>query len=292
MVQIPASNPEEPALREPSRRSLLRGGTLLGASAVAGLPVFAGRASAAAAAAPDPSSHLVLHYQPSQPTGWGAGFTPTVGGHTAARDFTFQGTAYRISLLSFGQRGDSPGPVYEDVPADPAIKFRQTLAKEFGAYYAFRYRHGFPGRGEFSVESNSVFVSSPPGGPGVLYGADLYVVYHPDNRRGDPGIHSSPQWIQVINWPQGPSPVPIVDSELRANPFYISGGLTSINGNQMVTFDDTPQKGVDSKGKTTLSDRFMAEVFLVQDTGTKDAAGKDIVNVFGGIKWGWKVQHL
>jgi hypothetical protein len=74
-----------------------------------------------------------------------------------------------------------------------------------------------------------------------------------------------------------------VDNELRANPFYVSGGLTSINGNQVVTFDDTPQKGVDSKGNTVLSDRFMSEVFLVQDTGTRDAAGKDIVNVFGGI---------
>lgn len=116
VVQIPASNPEEPALREPSRRSRLRSGTLLGASAATGSPVFAGRASAATAVAPGPSSHLVLNYQPSQPTGWGQGSGPTAGGHTVAKDFTFQGTAYRISLLSFSQRGNSPGPVYEDVP--------------------------------------------------------------------------------------------------------------------------------------------------------------------------------
>ena len=33
-----------------------------------------------------------------------------------------------------------------------------------------------------------------------------------------------------------------------------------------------------------MSDHFLAEIFLAQDTGIKDAAGKDIVNVFGGLK--------
>jgi len=28
-----------------------------------------------------------------------------------------------------------------------------------------------------------------------------------------------------------------------------------------------------------------------QDTGLKDAAGKDIVNIFGGVKWGWQLQR-
>jgi hypothetical protein len=36
----------------------------------------------------------------------------------------------------------------------------------------------------------------------------------------------------------------------------------------------------------------MAETFLVQDTRTKDKAGKDIVNVFGGVKWGWQMKRL
>ncbi|MPZ82396.1 MAG: hypothetical protein GEV28_19150 [Actinophytocola sp.] len=35
---------------------------------------------------------------------------------------------------------------------------------------------------------------------------------------------------------------------------------------------------------------FTAETFLVQDSGTRDENGKDVVNVFGGIKWGWQVQ--
>jgi hypothetical protein len=36
----------------------------------------------------------------------------------------------------------------------------------------------------------------------------------------------------------------------------------------------------------------MAEAFLVQDTGTKDAARKAVVHVFGGLKWGWQVKLL
>jgi hypothetical protein len=36
----------------------------------------------------------------------------------------------------------------------------------------------------------------------------------------------------------------------------------------------------------------IAETFLVQDTRMKDPAGKDIVNVFGGIKWGWRLRSM
>jgi hypothetical protein len=113
-------------------------------------------------------------------------------------------------------------------------------------------------------------------------------VYRPG--RGDPGIHSNLQWIQVINWPQGPPPGITVDNAGRANPFYIAGGLTSIKGNPVVTFADIPQAGGPA-GNAAMSDHFMTEIFLAQDTGTKDAAGKDIVNIFGGLKYGWQVQR-
>ena len=43
---------------------------------------------------------------------------------------------------------------------------------------------------------------------------------------------------------------------------------------------------------TVLSGQNLAEIFLAQDTGTKDAAGKDVVNIFGGIKWGWQVHEV
>jgi hypothetical protein len=33
-------------------------------------------------------------------------------------------------------------------------------------------------------------------------------------------------------------------------------------------------------------------VFLAQDTGIKDAAGQDIINIFGGVKWGWQLHSL
>jgi hypothetical protein len=36
----------------------------------------------------------------------------------------------------------------------------------------------------------------------------------------------------------------------------------------------------------------IAETFLVQDTRMKDATGKDIVNIFGGIKWGWQMKAV
>jgi len=85
-------------------------------------------------------SHLMLDYRPSQVTGWSAPYSPTIGGHAAARDFTCRGRAYRVSLLSFGQSATAPGPVYETVPADPVIKFQQTLATSWGRYYTFRYR--------------------------------------------------------------------------------------------------------------------------------------------------------
>jgi hypothetical protein len=69
-----------------------------------------------------------------------------------------------------------------------------------------------------------------------------------------------------------------------------ASGLTSINGNQAVTFADIPQAG-GAPGNATLSDHFLAEIFLAQGIGIKDAAGKDIVNVFGGLKYGWQVAR-
>ena len=29
-----------------------------------------------------------------------------------------------------------------------------------------------------------------------------------------------------------------------------------------------------------------------QDTGMKNAAGKDIINILGGVKWGWQIHSL
>jgi len=37
---------------------------------------------------------------------------------------------------------------------------------------------------------------------------------------------------------------------------------------------------------------FRAGVFLAQDTGINDAAGKAIVNIFGGVKWDWQMRSL
>jgi hypothetical protein len=34
----------------------------------------------------------------------------------------------------------------------------------------------------------------------------------------------------------------------------------------------------------------MFGTLLVRDTGRKDHAGKRIIAIYGGIKWGWQVQ--
>jgi hypothetical protein len=269
------------------------------AGGLAAVPAPALATPAASARRRAAGAHLVLDYRPSQPTGWSPGpggrrTGATIGGHVTSKDFTFNGQPYRVELLPLGP-GGAADPVYEDVPADPTVKFQQTLADAFGAYYAFRYQGGFKGRDEFSVQSYSVFEQEPSDqAPMTTYGSDLYVVYRPD--RADPSVHKSHslQWIQVVNW----SGTSSVDNADRANPFYIIGGLTSIYGEQVVNFDDIPQVGVGmgpggpGGSSAPLSDHFIAESFLVRDTGTRDATGKDVVEVFGGFAWGWQVRQL
>lgn len=284
-----------PAGARLSRRSLLAGGTALSLSALA-----VARAGSASGAAVLPSTveaaHLTLGYRPSQPTGWpgtpGATFSETIGGQTVAEDFTFNGKRHRISLLPSGASGDAFDPVYEDFPADPDIDFRGTLAAAFGAHYSFHYTGGFMGHGEFDVQSYSVFADEPSEtSPGMGFGGGIYVVYHPDRRRGGPLADDSLQWIQVVRQVgDGVPPGSIVDNIGRANPYYVYGGLTSINGAKVFNFHDVPQGTV--QGAVPLDVLFVAEVFLAQETGIKDAAGKEIVKVFGGLKYGWQVREL
>ncbi|MBT2231243.1 hypothetical protein [Nonomuraea sp. NEAU-A123] len=225
----------------------------------------------------------MLDYRSSRPHGWYQG--STVGGHVTSKDFEYNGKSYRVALLPFSQSGDNPYLVYEDVPADPAIGFKQNLAEAFGAHYSFKYVGGFRGRNEFHVQSHSVYVSKPSGNvPGLDCGADLHVVYRPDSRKGDPAANDNLLWIQVVK-----SVGPALDNLWRANPFYLAGGLTSVNGEKVFSFYDAPSVGL---GGPEPDVRFMAEAFLVQDTGTKNAAGKDVVNIFGGIRWGWQLQEL
>jgi hypothetical protein len=61
------------------------------------------------------------------------------------------------------------------------------------------------------------------------------------------------------------------------------GGLTSIDGNQSISFSDFVRQGFG--GKNLPQNLLIAETFLARDTRTKDAAGKDIVEIFGGLKW-------
>ena len=301
MERFPPGNPTEPADPLPPRRTLLRRGILLSLAAMLSLsavacaaPQKARTASPAGTGDATRSGRLVLDYRPKQPTGWEPPYTPTLGGHVSAKNFTYQGTKYRITSLAFGQHGNSPDPVYEDVPASATIRCRQTLAKTWGKYYSFRYHPGaLPGGGWVTVESYSVWSGLVKGrrATSQTFGGDLYVVYHPGRGRGHLALGSDLQFIQVVYEWRGAQPTRVVDNDFRANPFYGEGsGLTSVKGNRSLSFYDLPQWGTASK--TLAPAVFRAETFLAQDSGIKDAAGKDIVNIFGGIKWGWQMHSV
>ena len=232
-------------------------------------------------------THLVLNYLPSEWTGWEWG--KTLGGHHSSREFKLAGRQYRIALLAFGRPGGSPHPVYETIPSDPTIAFKRTLERKFGAYYSFRYRGGLTGHNEFRVQCYSVFAEPQQ----TRFGAQLYLVYEPDTRAGDPAAQAQLKWIQVACWTGAgsPSPAPYVDNTACPNPFFISGGLVSVHGAPVFNFDN-PIAAQPSPGRSVLSARYVAETFLARDTLTKEKADKDVIEIYGGVKYGWQLQEV
>jgi hypothetical protein len=235
-------------------------------------------------------AHLVLDYRPSEYTGWEWG--KTIGGHRSAEEFTLAGRRYQVGLLAQGRLASARDPVYEPAPADPAIAFRRTLESKFGAYYAFRYRDGLTGRDEFRVQCYSVFATPQQ----LSFGAQLYVVYQPDTRAGDPPAQARLGWIQVARWEGAGSPgtAPYVDNTECPNPFFISGGLISILGTPVFNFDNpvTAQLQQSPAGNAVLSASYLAEVFLARNAGTKDQAGKDVIDIFAGLRYGWQLREV
>jgi hypothetical protein len=299
-----SSSPDAPRI---SRRALFQGAGALGLSAAGSTWLRPGSALAATTtgrhspAQPPLRSacHLVTDYRPSQPTGWPPqqqrtrnGVGVTIGGHVASVPFTFQGTPYEISLLAFGQPGNAPNPVYEPEPADPTIDFKGTLQKAWGAYYSFRYTGGFSGRTAISVQSYSVVVTEPTATQ-LNYGSDLFLVYEPDPASSDPPITADLRWIEVTHTAGKSS----TEFAQRANPYYFPGGLTSVYGKPACSFYGGGAGGISTKAPTTgkgptLSAPVMLESFLVLDTERKDQAGKGIIDIYGGVKWGWQVQPV
>jgi hypothetical protein len=252
-----------------SRRTVLRGGS-------AALALTVGAAPTAGAE----TRHLVPDYRPSQLTGWpmtpGRSLGMTLGGHVAAVDFTYNDAPHRISVLP---------ATYADVPGDPTLGFRDILADTFGEYYAFCYQGGI--HGQFLIQSYGVFADEATETiPETRFGGGLYVVYRPDVRRGVPPARDTLGWIQVAAVFDSIGRPPEVDRFGRANPFYAFGGLTSINGDQLVNFHDISQAGVVGLPAET---QFLAETFLAQDTGRRTASGKTIIAIYSGIRWGWQV---
>jgi hypothetical protein len=126
-------------------------------------------------------------------------------------------------------------------------------------------------------------------GGSVSYGGDLFVLYEPDRASSDPPINDDLRWIQVVRT-HGRS---YVDGHGR-DPYYSRAGLTSIDGKHVCDFYDRPGTGIGTalagEAPTTIANQEMFETFLVRDTGRKDRAGKGIIDIYGGIKWGWRVQ--
>jgi hypothetical protein len=199
----------------------------------------------------------------------------TLGGHVSAVDFSYNGAPHRISVLPLS---------YADVPSEPALGFQDILADTFGEYYAFHYQGGF--HGQFLVQSHGVFADEATESiPETRFGGGLYTVYRPDLRRGDPQARDTLGWIQVAAVSGSLDRPPEVDRFGRANPFYVFGGLTSINGDPVVNFHDISQAGIMGAPADT---RFLAETFLAEDTGRKAASGKTIIAIYGGLRWGWQ----
>jgi hypothetical protein len=304
---------DSPAGPRISRRALLHGAGALGLSTVGGAWLGPGRGLAAPAtnihsgAQPRLASaeHLVVDYLPSQPTGWGG---VTIGGHVASVPFAFQGNAYEISLLSFGQPGSGPDPVYEPEPSDPTIAFKRTLQEAWGAHYSFRYRGGFRGRSKIVAHSYNVLAREPTTtqpaaasthptpthptgtGPALSYGGDLFILYEPDPASSDPVVTDDLQWIQVV-YTEGRS---FVDGPARANPYYFGAGLASIYGKPVCSFYDRPGTGfsqeVAGKSQITIETQETFETFLIHDTGREDRVRRGIIEIYGGVKWGWQIQ--
>jgi hypothetical protein len=195
---------------------------------------------------------------PGQTTGM------TIGGHVATQEFEYAGTPHRIRLEQLA---------YSQIPDED---FRQTVEQAFGATFSFFYLGGLLGHYRFSVQSHSVYVQPPDGRP-ALYGADLYVVLDTDREALDP---ATLRWIQVVNGS--------VDKCGRSNPFYDTGGLTSIGGDSVVNFSYTglPTTTVP---QGVLAERFSAKAYLAHDTGHRDRIGRDIVTILGGVTYGWEV---
>ncbi|MGO9959992.1 MAG: hypothetical protein ACLP50_29120 [Solirubrobacteraceae bacterium] len=127
------------------------------------------------------------------------------------------------------------------------------------------------------------------------YGCDLFMVYEPDPASSDPPITADLRWIQVQN-AGGKS---ATEFPQRACPYYFPGGLTSVYGKPACSLYCAPAGGTavpnTSRGPTTgegpsLANEVMLESFLVLDTQRQDHAGKGIIDILGGVKWGYQLQ--
>lgn len=242
------------------------------------------------------AQHMTLDYKASQATGYQSNGNPinTIGNNTSPLTFndgTKDGRTYKIGIIPF-DKTNPKSPVYEDKPTNATINYMNVLNKTFGADYSFNYGTSFDKTNEFSVQSYSVFASS-----GGSIGEDMYIVYNPTGKDPTNVPAGSLHWVQVIqdNWNitgKAGDTENIVDSAANS-PFYDSdsaAGSTTINGKSVFNFYDRPTRNSPGLASYNFAKpiQWMAEDFLVYDTGKK-SGGKEVINVYGGIEYGWQV---
>jgi hypothetical protein len=57
-------------------------------------------------------------------------------------------------------------------------------------------------------------------------------------------------------------------------------------------FDNFVQAQAQPGDDRALSAIYTAEAFLARDTATKDAGGRGIVDIFGGLTYGWQLREV
>ncbi len=148
------------------------------------------------------------------------------------------------------------------------------------------------------MQSYSVFVTEPTTKrPQLTYGMDVFLATSRARTQATPRLPPTSGGSRSTTQAEGRPP----SSAQRACPYYFPGGFTSVYGEPACSFYGGSAGGIGitpgGKGPTTdtgpaFSAMVMAESFLVEDTGRQNRQGKGIINIYGGVKWGYHVQAV
>jgi hypothetical protein len=233
-----------------------------------------------------------------------AGFTSpggnaVIGGHQPFKVFG-DGTTSRLYVDQLYPVNPTPEIILNRV----GTTLLQTLTgvdsrgSNFGTNFSYIDNNQFAGATnngtpELSVRSYSTFATS---GAGV--GADFYITYTPQVGTNDPrtGLH----WLQIINtnWYYDPTvkkSFPGRQAEYvdvtpgSAAPFYDAGNPPGDAGTNYLFDRPTRNSRLLATYTGALPLTWQADLFLVQDTGMKDANNKEIIKIWDGVEYGFQI---